>query len=151
MRSYYRFMPKWATKYGPFDFGYNYAYYFRQPHEFFMDCYRAAKWFIQRGRRGYSDRDVWGWCHYMAEINLAAMHRLAKHKIGHPIGMTMPGWRSRLLKMADGFQAFMDEEEDCTSYKKLSRKKFLALVKSRQRRTEVGLKLWSKHFWNLWD
>lgn len=131
--------------------GYNLAHYLPRPWEVVGEYYRLTKWFVQRGRRGYSDRDVWGWCDYMARVNVAALRHLAKSKMGHPIGMTMPSWRNRLLKMADGFQAFIDDTDDCTSYKRLSRKKFLALIKSRQRRTAAGLRLWSKHFWSLWD
>lgn len=144
-------MPKWAKNGSP-PFGwYNWAWYFYNPHKYVVHLWDEAKWFIQRGSRGYSDRDVWGWCDHMARINVAALRQLAKTKMGHPIGMTMPGWHSRLLKMADGFQAFIDDADDCTSYKRLSQKEFLALMKSRQRRTAAGLKLWSKHFWSLWD
>lgn len=148
---YYDHMPKWAKNSGP-PFGtYNYAASFLRPHEYIGDLYRECKFFIQRGYRGYSDRDVWGWYDYMADINVKALRHLAKRKIGHPCGMTMQGWRNRLLKMADGFQATIDEENDYTSYKKLSRKEFLALVRSRRTRLAQGLKLYSKHFQSLWD
>lgn len=148
---YFDLMPDWTTKAGPLGGNYNYAYYFVKPSKLVEDWYYQAKWFIQRGYRGYSDSDVWGWYSHMARINVAALRRLADNKIGHPCGMTMKGWHMRLLKMADGFQAVIDEEDDMISYKRLSRKEYLSLCRHRQRRLEAGLKLYSKCFQNLWD
>lgn len=148
---YYDSMPAWAKNYSP-PFGwYNWAWYFRNPHKYIIHLYDECKWFIQRGSRGYSDRDVWGWYSYMAEINVAALRHLADNKMGHPIGMTLKGWQTRLLKMADGFQAVLADENDFTSYKRLSRKDYRALLRRRQCRVAKGLKLYAKHFQSLWD
>ena len=143
--------PKWAKNNSPVGGSYNYAYYFICPWKLLEDWYYNIKWFIQRGKRGYSDSDVWGWYSYMAHINVVALEQLANRRFGHPCGMTMRGWTTRLLKMADGFQAILDEEEDYTSYKKLTRKAHLALIRSRQTRFRRGLALYAKCFLNLWD
>lgn len=148
---YFDLVPNWMCKYSPPFGSYNYAAYLYQPHEYVIDLYNQAKWFIQRGMRGYSDSDVWGWYSYMAKINDAALRHLADNKMGHPCGMTMKGWRTRLLKMADGFQAVIEEENDVTSYKRLTQREYRALVQRRWNRLDAGLKLYSKHFQSLWD
>lgn len=148
---YYAMMPSLFTDYGPPFGSYNWAWYFYNPHTYLFHLWEEAKWFIQRGRRGYSDRDVWGWCDYMARINNTALRRLAEDKKGHPMGMTAEGWHKRILTMIDGFQAFIDNEDDWVSYKRLSKKKYLALIEGRQKRIKVGLRLWGRHFCNLWD
>ena len=42
------------------------------------------KWFIQRGRRGYSDRDVWNLDGYLSMILSRALLRLADTTHGNP-------------------------------------------------------------------
>lgn len=148
---YYKIVPRWMKNGSPIGGSYNYAYYLIHPWRLASDWYYQCKWFLQRGHRGYADCDVWGWCSYMARVNAAALHRLASSKYGHPCGMTQPGWRSRLAKMADGFEAFTEDENDCTSYRRLSRREHARLVRDRERRTAKGLGLWAKHFWSLWD
>lgn len=147
---YYDIMPRFLTRYTPPLGSYNYAFYLVHPHQYGMDLYDQAKWFLQRGYRGYSDCDVWGWYSHVARINEAALRHLAKNKQGHPIGMTMEGWQTRLLKMADGFKAIQDEEEDFKSHK-LPRRAYFAVHRERQQRLNRGLKLYQLHFQSLWD
>lgn len=148
---YYNIMPDILSDNAP-PFGlYNYTYYLIRPWRYLEHIFYEAKYFLQRSCRGFSERDIWGWCDYMAKINIVALRYLAAGKQGHPIGMTMKGWRTRLLKMVDGFEAMLENDNDYTSYKRLSRKDYLALIRSRNRRLTNGLKLWALHFRNLWD
>ena len=41
-------------------------------------------YFIQRGKRGYSDRDIWGFDHYLAEVIPKGVRHLAKIHHGCP-------------------------------------------------------------------
>lgn len=150
-RFYYALVPDILTHYSPPGGSYNYAYYLYQPWKYVRALYDQVKWFIQRGVYGYSDADVWGWHYHMAEINARALRTLAKRTMGYPMGMTMAGWRSRLLKMADGFQTILDDVADVTSYRRLSRREYKALCRSRQCCIARGLRLYVKHFHGLWD
>jgi hypothetical protein len=49
-----------------------------------MDIYREIKWFIQRGRRGWADRDAWGLDHYLSGWMPDALRRIKKYKMGVP-------------------------------------------------------------------
>lgn len=49
--------------------------------------YSGIKWFIQRGRRGWSDRDVWSLDHYLTSWLPAALRKLKADKHGVPSAM----------------------------------------------------------------
>lgn len=91
---------------------------------FFIYPYLEVKWFIQRGRRGYSDRDSWNLGYYLAQWMPEAVRSL---KAGHgvparfvdvdePTEMDMVRYRAQwdvtLETIAKGFEAtrLIDEE-----------------------------------------
>src|SRR5258708_21045784 len=84
-------------------FGWNYQYLLLHPWVIVQESYYQAKWFIQRGWRGYADCDVWGLDSYLAGWMPEALERLQKNKLGYPIGMKRQGWDSRLECMKQGF------------------------------------------------
>ncbi len=141
---YFAVMPDWATRYSPPLGNYNYAAYFYQPHKYVIDIYDQCKWFIQRGRRGYSDCDVWGLDWYLAKWLPKAIHLLRDNKIGHPLGMTAKGWRTRLDKMANGFESAIDIQD--MRYKPKSKEERMSW-----KRFNRGMKLFHEHFFSLWD
>ena len=47
------------------------------------EWYRTIKWFIQRGRRGWSDRDLWGFDTYLALVIAEGIERLIEVKHGY--------------------------------------------------------------------
>lgn len=47
------------------------------------DWYHSVKWFIQRGRRGWSDRDVWGFDTYLARVIAEGVEHLIETKHGY--------------------------------------------------------------------
>jgi hypothetical protein len=53
------------------------------------DIYSEIKWFIQRGRRGWSDRDTWSLDWYLCTPTMmpAALRYLKAHKHGTPFSM----------------------------------------------------------------
>lgn len=148
---YFSFVPTWMTKYSPPLGSYNYAAYLYQPRKYIGDLYDHAKWFIQRGQRGYSDADVWGWCDHHSRMMVGVLQYLRKHKHGYPIGLTPGKWAEKLDVMEQGFQAAIDEQDDYTSYKKLSPKDYRKLIFSRRRKLMLGLKYFSTYYQNLWD
>lgn len=61
------------------------------------------KYFIQRGRRGYSDRDCWHVSYYLSKI-LPDMLRAIKDENNEK-------WNELMEKMAQGFEADTEAEE----------------------------------------
>ena len=124
-------------------FGWNYYYLLTHPWVIAEESYYYSKRFIQRGWRGYADCDVWSLDYYLSGWMPSALERLQKNKLGRPIGMTRRGWDTRLEKMKQGFiearkvsdMVYMTPK-DCAKA---------------QRRMEAGLKVFAKHFLNLWD
>lgn len=57
------------------------------------DFIREIKFGVQRWKRGYSDRDVWGFDYYLTEVIIGGLEQLRKNKQGFPISVidnTMP-------------------------------------------------------------
>lgn len=130
------------TKYGLF--GWNYRYLLIHPWVIIIESYYHTKWFIQRGYRGYADCDVWSLDSYLIRWMPKALRKLRDNKIGHPMGMTMAGWRTRLEKMADGFDAAYELIDLRHSYKSPGER-------AAARRFNSGMKLFHEHFFSLWD
>lgn len=127
------------TRYGLF--GWNYWHLVTHPWKLAEEIYYYAKWFIQRGHRGYADCDVWGLDYYLAGWMPEALRRLEMNKFGHPVGMTRKGWDTRLRIIREGFEAAkeMDELPGADHYKVL------------KRRMDKGLKMFAAHYLSLWD
>ncbi len=148
---YFALVPRWMTRYLPPGGSYNYAAYAYQPHEYVHDLYLRAKWFVQRGMRGYSDSDVWNWCGHHSKVMVGVLQYLRKYKHGYPAGLTPGKWAKKLEVMEQGFQAAIDEENDYTSYKTLSKKEYRKLIFQRQRKLMLGLKYFRTYYYSLWD
>lgn len=94
--------------------------------EFPENTYYAIKWFIQRGVRGWSNRDTWGLDNYMSGWLPQALRYLKEHKNGTPLAVYPEGaeyidetgnptdeasaiasarWDEIMDKMIEGFEA----------------------------------------------
>jgi len=144
---YYKIVPKVLRNYGP-SFGYNWAYYLIRPHKFVYHAWLECKWFWQRGRRGYSDQDVWNLYSYIARVMDGALTHLAKKKMGHPIGTTASKWNRKLLTMAAGFHAVKEAEE---SFRMKPITACIKFEKKKARQTKRAIKTMSEVFFSLWD
>jgi hypothetical protein len=122
-------------------FGWNYAHLLTHPWKIAEESYYHVKWFIQRGHRGYADCDVWNLNYYLAGWMPAAIRRLEMKRLGHPIGMTTAGWKTRLRIMREGFEAVIATSDfpDAKRYRQL------------ERQMNEGLNMFAKHFLSLWD
>lgn len=94
----------------------------------------TARMFIQRGRRGFSDDDLWGFNGYMAKMLSDALRKLAANHVGFPLGSTDEEWKATLLTIADGF----------ANYATSLREGNYAPVRD-------TLALFASQFENLWD
>lgn len=114
-----------------------------------------VKWFIQRGRRGWADSDVYDIGNYLSDI----IPDMVKHQItygcGYPVGMTNEEWDKVRAEIASGFMAWRLAQEgtwfdeDATSEK--NQKNCVKAWKGAQKSLEKSCKLLAKHFGNLWD
>lgn len=111
------------------------------------DLYREVKWFIQRGRRGYSDRDTWGMDDYLLSVVPPMIHSIRSHRMGHPIGLTDAKWEEILRLIEEGFIA-KKEVHDCMC---TSVKDWPAFAKEREEKFKVAMRYFGKYFSNLWD
>jgi len=140
---YFDLVPKWMTKYSPPLGNYNYAAYLYQPHLYVRDLYLQAKWFVQRGHRGYSDKDTWSIDWYLCTWMSDALAMLKKRKLAHPIGMSHKAWMAKIDRMINAFRIARKIQNydykttrECQAALKQFRKDF-NLVKI--------------HFFSLWD
>ena len=106
---------------------------------------REIKWFIQRGRRGFADCDVWNLGYYVASWMPEAIKQLRKNVSGCPGNVFDKTkkhnqcwrWKVILKKIEDGFEAF-NKLEDC----KYGSKRY----KQREKKFNEGIKLFVKYF-----
>lgn len=143
-------------------FGWNYKHILTHPWIVFTEIYMRTKWFVQRGWRGYSDRDNWSIDSYLNQWMPTALRNL-KRGYGYPVDMfpkeyqfssdEIPKevcdaaylkWQYTLERMARGFEAAaaLTEElpnPDSPRHKELTRE------------MEMGLKLFTEHYFSLWD
>ena len=81
---------------------------------------RKVKWFIQRGKRGYADCDVWDLGHYSTKIISAGLKKMAVKSHGWPAVDPWPNyedWTSALTRVANGldhYVAAINVDETCT-------------------------------------
>lgn len=130
---------------------------------FFVYPYLEAKWFIQRGRRGYSDRDAWNLDSYLAKWMPQAIRSL-KNGHGFPVNAytdlfgdtdlqaewpaercdaAHKHWQSVLEQIAMGLESARKIQEFDLS-DPLDQK-------FHEARVDNSLNLFKQYFFNLWD
>lgn len=141
---YFDLVPIWMTKYAPPLGDYNYAAYLYQPHNYVIALWDHAKWFIQRGTRGYADCDVWGLDSYLTEWMPRAVMALRRKSHGAPLGVRVKVWNERLVAIADGFVAARELQDLKYEYPSAGHR-------AAWRRFDRGMRLFHKHFFDLWN
>jgi hypothetical protein len=118
------------------------------------DRYNDVRYFVQRGRRGWSDRDAWSVDYYLAEVIPPMLRRLVEYGNGFPAGIMSEDftedeweahykkWHKDLLKAADD----IDQHKVATDYAE----KYEDIEKA-MKRVERGLSWVQKNFFQLWD
>ncbi len=109
---------------------------------------RPVRSFVQRGRRGWSDEDVWSLNTHLAEVIAGLCERLAEQRHGCPSRLVESGdvdagcdrWAEILWEIADGFRAFADA--DGVDF---------GLEPGASRRLDRSLTLLGEWFGDLWD
>jgi hypothetical protein len=123
---------------------------------FFEDTIiRNTKAFIQRGRRGYADCDVWNFDGYLCDVIVGGLKDLRKHHSGCPTEIyeeckhndqaTKKEWNHRLDQMIEGFIAGRKIINLDYNWRN---KKAGTILKLKYNR---GMRLFTEHFFSLWD
>jgi len=134
-----------------------------------MDFYRDVKWFIQRGRRGYSDRDRWDIDFYLTSIIVPMVKNLKENH------SSVPTWtKEKSEEEAEKeWNDILDDiifawetnnkilETDWIYVTKNNRKRLENAFKNRKdmhvmtkeecERYRKGMRLFTKHLNGLWD
>ena len=66
--------------------------------------YLNVKWFIQRGKRGYADCDVWDISSYLTSITLPMLKRFKEGGHGYPGMLTYEIWDKKLATMIEAWE-----------------------------------------------
>jgi hypothetical protein len=127
---------------------------------------KKIKYFIQRGRRGYSDEDIWDFHDYLCSILIPVLKEFSKKNMGCPGEFwdkeskndECHKWSETLEEMSQGFEAAQalmnmqyfkmkkNEENGCWTRENDEEKHKLLTEKYNR-----GMKLFSENFMSLWD
>lgn len=111
---------------------------------------KEIKWFIQRGKRGYADSDVWDLHYYLTDIIPPAIRQLRDETSGYPDNPfhkegcfpNMRSWKKVLTVMANKLEAGNQvANSDYTKRQRIQAEKDF----------KEGFQLLEKYFFNLWD
>lgn len=128
--------------------------------------FKEIKYFIQRGRRGWSDRDAWDIDQYIAEMIPPMVRRIAKNGMGCPQEFydntckndECHKWNDTLEEIAQGFEAAVQIKNLSRYCRWLKTPEGLydhvyekGRDKQLAKKFDRGMELFSKYFLNLWD
>lgn len=68
---------------------------------------REIGWFFSRAKRGWATCDWWNLDGYLARLLSGALREFAAKGMSHPPDLSPEEWERRLLKMAEGFAAYL--------------------------------------------
>jgi hypothetical protein len=132
------------------------------------DLYRDIRAFIQRGKRGWSNRDVWGLGDYISDVLVGALNHLKRYHSGYPGDLTEGQWIDILNELIWTFETAQEiwsgdvwymgtyewKEDQYQNMLALSKNKKTALrilSKKEAKKLEAGFKLFQIYFFSLWD
>lgn len=151
---------------------YLYIYrFFLHIKDFPQDFYLESKYFIQRGIRGYSDRDIWGFDEYLSEVITKGLKDLKNQVHGVPCEFAskdgaeidLEGWKNVLNEIIWTFEVTQKinnrewwkwsyKERKKKSLKKFAKKENKHIMTSEEiKRYNNGWKLLQKYYFSLWD
>lgn len=115
------------------------------------DFPREIKFFIQRGRRGYSDKDVWDLHSYLEKVIAGSLRHLVTHEsmiASHPMGYkeikNHKDWKRVVKKIAKDIEEGSQYDDLSKNWQDKTRKKKLEQFYD-------GLANLGKYWFNLWD
>lgn len=117
-------------------------WFFERIFEKIKDIPREIKWFYQRGRYGYAENDLWNLDDYLLSWLPKAIREFRDNTQGYPNIKSFNEWKKILTKMANGLESGIELMWNTGTKRKMEKldKEF-----------KEGMKLFHKHFFNLWD
>ena len=115
------------------------------------DFFLEAKWFIQRGRRGYSDRDAWGICEFLAEILPPMLERLKTGDGYCGSCESEEEWNGKLDIMIAGFEAGLRTSNLDYDYDHEEPEQLIEMIKKDDDIFNAGMDVFKEYYWGLWD
>lgn len=132
------------------------------------DVILGTKSFFQRGKRGWSNSDTWGFCYYLAKTISGGIQHLKKNLNGYPCELTEGQWIDILNKISNTFDVAKKIDGSDLYYFKNKRqrnkwqKSLEVLNKDHKtnikcmtdieiKEYEEGWDLFRTHFFSLWD
>lgn len=134
---------------------------------------QEIKWFIQRGKRGWADCDVWSMDWYLIKTITPMLKHLKNVNHGYPYGITEEEWNNILSEMIAGFEAgkhvlddnYLDEiQPDWYDASKETKELLSGLnikpssrieerkrMKADEKQFHKAMRLMDKWFFNLWN
>ena len=129
-----------------------------------LDIFDEIKYFIERGRKGYSSRDLWSFSDFLCEIIPDAVRKLKKKSFGcsselydkSRINDECHKWKKILEEIAQGFEAgksildlkyFKHEKKGEYYTHEIDEEKSKLLAQKYER----GMELFKRYFFSLWD
>lgn len=113
------------------------------------DKLQRLKWFIQRGRRGYADCDVWNFNDYLADVIIGGLLELkeaASFTVPGIFADNPAGWVEVLDEMIGGLEAYQKRidymREDADD---------IDLQMQREQQFDRAMDLLKEHWLELWD
>ena len=128
-------------------------YFFVHLWEWPGDTYREIKFFIQRGRRGYSDRDIWALDGYLSDIIIAGCKKLKETKHGVPSALICDKDGKQIMTVDEGiieFNKILDKIIRAFELEQKILEQFI-LSDEENKEREEGWKLFENWFHSLWD
>jgi len=126
----------------------SWQYYICHPWAYLFNLWQDIRAFVQRGRRGYADCDVWNFDDYLSEVISSALRYLREIQQGYPGidgAATEEEWDIVLGKIIRGFDAWTEMNDIDTDWdNKMLMTKLCKEYKD-------GLDLFAKWFGYLWD
>jgi len=138
--------------------GYLYIFrFFYQISQAPNDIYSEIKYFIQRGLKGYSQRDIWEFNSYICKSNQEGLKEIRKCGNSCPLGVEyIEEWAVILDKIIYAWKLTEDiSNGDRQCYVPRVAKKlqieWKLLSKEEEKERQEGLQLYKQYFFNLWD
>ena len=114
---------------------------------------RKVKWFIERGKNGFAENDVWGFDQYLAKVIFGGMKQLQKNMQGAPTGLSEKQWSKILDKIQLGFTEYLNRNEYYNKFEDeiWSDKHHREMDKRINKNLSCSFELLETYFQNLWD
>ena len=118
-----------------------------------------VKWFLQRGRRGFAECDVWNLQNYLSNLIASSVRELKEIQSGIPDEIWIKGktekratseWDTILERIIISFESLRDIDK-ISDMEMFDAKESAKIYKQVEKDAQVGLKLFIKYFNSLWD